>query len=156
MMRIDKRILDKNREIETRIKSHHQDNLDISKAIENSLFITTLSELELLPYGLIFDNKRSNKVKGKPDILNNMVRFDISTKRGKLAIAWIYFPKNDGRFSAIECRLQKFGYSCEKVRQATSSDNRGYPRITVKDNKDIDLVKGCIQEYMIAVHNRKV
>lgn len=150
------RILDKNREIETRINSHHQENLELSKAIENNLFITTLSELELLPYGLIFDDKRSNKVKGKPDRLGNMVRFDISTKRRKLAVAWLYFPISDGRFSAIECRLQKFGYSCEKVRQATSSDNRGYPRITVKDNKDIDLVKECIQEYMIAVHDWKV
>ena len=156
MMRIDMRILDKNREIETRINSHHQENLELSKAIENNLFITTLSELELLPYGLIFDDKRSNKVKGKPDRLGNMVRFDISTKRGKLAVAWLYFPKSDGYFSAIECRLQKSGYSCQKVRQATSSDNRGYPRITVKDNKDIDLVKGCIQEYMIAVHDWEV
>ena len=138
-------------EILKRMEQHHSDNEPLLHAVNNSLFLHTLSAIELLRPDLKFATKPRNE-KNK-ERMTNMVRYDIDLPNGrKKALAWVCFPSGKSEFNTVRCRLQKFGYTSSKVEQSRTTDNHGNPTFKVHDFLDIDELMGCLNEAIPKTH----
>ena len=148
----DKKIEEKIKEIMKRIEAKNSDNIRLQKAMDNVLFQRAAAVIELLPYGLKYDDK---KRKGT-SIMAEMVRYDTQTKSKKIAVAWLRFPTSDKINARIVCELQKFGYTSDKVVQPSPTNIYGTPKIKIDAIEGIEEMAQCIQEYMSEVHHWRV